>query len=192
MAQITRKNPKCFEILADHLKELQNVQGKSGWFESSVYENGEQVAYIAAIQEFGAVINHPGGTPIGPHGFVSKAEGVGLPVTKPHTIVIPPRPFMRPTIARERNNWLKYMTSGAKKVLRGTASATQILEIVAIRAAGDIAKTISQITTPPLAKGTIAARRRKMSNKKLVGALDKPLVATGILLNSVTGKAEKV
>lgn len=190
MTEIKRKNPNCFQDIITHLKELEDVTGKAGWFPSSVYENGKPVAYIASIQEFGAVINHPGGTPYGPHGFVSKADGAGLPVTKPHTIVIPPRPFMRPTIAREKNNWFKLLEDGAKKVLRGKISAKEVLELVALRAAGDIGETIKAIVSPPLAKGTIAARRRQMANKKLVGSLDKPLVASGILFNSVTGIAE--
>lgn len=61
-------------------------------------------AAYAAIQEFGGTIQHPGGTPyfIGKDGkpvFVSN-QGQGahhaLPVTKPHVIEIPARPYMRP------------------------------------------------------------------------------------------------
>jgi phage gpG-like protein len=60
-------------------------------------------AEYAAIQEFGGTIQHPGGTPYfmkdGKPVFVSN-QGQGahhaLPVTKPHAIVIPARPYMRP------------------------------------------------------------------------------------------------
>lgn len=64
-------------------------------------------AEYSAIHEFGGTIRHPGGTPYfmrdGLAVFVSKS-GQGafhhLPVTKPHDIVMPARPFMRP--ARDR------------------------------------------------------------------------------------------
>lgn len=57
----------------------------------------------AAIQNFGGTIKHPGGTPYwssverpGLAEFVSKAVGAkyNLPVTKPHDIKIPARPYM--------------------------------------------------------------------------------------------------
>jgi phage gpG-like protein len=65
-------------------------------------------AEYAAIHEFGGTINHPGGTPYfidsatGLAVFVSKNSGsrllgANLPVTKPHTITMPARPFMGPS-----------------------------------------------------------------------------------------------
>lgn len=195
MATITRSNPGCFKVLAEGLKQLDGKIGRAGWFETSKYEDGTPVAHIAAVQEFGASISHPGGTPykIGPGGravFVTKAEGDGLPVTKPHQIIIPPRPTVRPTITRDKATWLKNMMAGAKKVLRGQITAAEVMEAVALAAAGGIAKTIAELTAPPLKASTVAARRRKMSNNKIVGSLTKPLVATGIMLNTVTGKSE--
>lgn len=81
-------------------------------------------APYARIHEFGGVINHPGGTPyfIGKDGkavFVSKS-GYGayhnLPVTKPHEIVMPERPYMRPAVAKVR-------TKAVYKKLRGLVNA---------------------------------------------------------------------
>lgn len=195
MATIKQSNPKCFEILAKHLKDLDGKVGRAGWIKGSVYENGMAVAHVAMAQEYGATISHPGGTPykIGPDGkavFVTKANGAGLPVTKPHTIVIPARPMLRPTVDREKNNWFSIFEKGAQKVLEGKATAAQILEIVVMRAAGDIQKTIAQITSPPLKSSTIAARRNRKSNKKTIGALDKPLVDSGKMFEDVNGVVE--
>jgi hypothetical protein len=57
----------------------------------------------ALIHELGGTINHPGGTPyfLGDDGkavFVSIKDprAASLPKTKPHVIVIPPRPYLRP------------------------------------------------------------------------------------------------
>ena len=154
MAEITRKNPKAFAVIAARLKELDGKVAKAGWFTSARYPDGTPIAEIAAIQEFGAHINHPGGTPyrIGADGratFVSKAEGAGLPVTKPHAIVIPPRPFMRPTVIREEQNWLGYMASGAKAVMAGNETGYSVMDKVGQRAAADIAVSITQVFSPP-------------------------------------------
>lgn len=74
-------------------------------------------AELGAIHEFGATIEHPGGTPyvIGEDGlakFVSKDAGADLPKTKPHQIVIPTRSFLRmplmgPEGKKKLNNVLK-------------------------------------------------------------------------------------
>ena len=198
MATIKQSNPKAFEVLAQGLGELDGVIGRAGWFETSKYEDGTPTAYIAAIQEFGAVINHPGGTPyeVSSKGarFVSKTadHASSLPKTAPHDIIIPPRPFMRPTMTKQKRAWLNLLGKGAQAVIEGKTTALVVLESVAMKAAGDVAKTIAELTTPPLAKSTIAKRRRQMKNKKLVGALDKPLIATGQMFRDVTGKAEKI
>ena len=194
MPETRRSNPKGLGDLMAKIEGLGNKQAKAGFFESSKYEDGTPVAYIAAIQEFGAHIDHPGGTPYkivnGRAVFVSKAEGAGLPVTKPHPIVIPPRPFMRPTVAREQDAWLGLLRSGAKAALKGTVTAEDVMERVSARAAGDIKKTITEVNSPPLAKSTIAKRRAALSDKKTIGNLDKPLVASGIMLASVTNVVE--
>lgn len=62
----------------------------------------KDVKYARAIEQ-GATIQHPGGTPyfVGEDGraqFVSLDDprAAGLPKTKPHEIVIPAHPFLRP------------------------------------------------------------------------------------------------
>lgn len=195
MVEIKRKNPGAFETLRSRIKELDGKVAKAGWFESSKYEDGTPVAYVASIQEFGAHINHPGGTPykIGPDGqaiFVSKANGAGLPVTKAHGIVIPPRPFMRPTVVRDKQDWINLLQGGAKAVLKGTQSATNVMQAVGAAAAGGIAKSIQQVFSPPLKPSTIAARRRSLTDKKTVGLLDKPLVFSSKMIGEVTNTVE--
>lgn len=196
MATVRRSNPEAFKVLAARLGALDGVTGKTGWLGSQKYENGMPVAAVAALQENGATIAHPGGTPyrIGADGravFVSKAQGAGLPVTKAHQIVIPPRPFFRPTIAAKQQEWLNQLGAGAKAVLAGKASPIGVMDIVTARAAADVAKTISEIFSPPLKPATIAARRRQMANKKIIGNLTKPLVFRGILVDALTNKVEK-
>lgn len=64
-------------------------------------------AYLpyAAIHEFGGVINHPGGQPflIIDGRFVPLKKGrKGMGVTKPYTITMPARPYLRPSLERSR------------------------------------------------------------------------------------------
>lgn len=70
-------------------------------------------AELGAVHEFGATINHPGGTPYlikedGTAQFVSKEKGGALPKTKPHQIIIPTRSFLR----------MPLMSAESKKELR--------------------------------------------------------------------------
>lgn len=86
-------------------------------------------APYAAIQEFGGTINHPGGTPYfmrdGLAVFVSKS-GYGayhtLPVTEPHQITLPERPYMRPAVAKVRKQAVgKKIRDVLRTVINGRA-----------------------------------------------------------------------
>lgn len=196
---VKRSNPGAFKVLIDRVDGIDQKISKAGWFASSKYEDGTPVAYVASIHEFGVTFTHPGGTPyrIGADGravFVAKGSPGAdlLPLTKPHVIVIPARPFMRPTIIREQKNWIALMAAGFRDVLAGKRSAESVMEAVAAKAAGDVARTITEITEPPLKPGTIRARQRQLADSKTVGSLDKPLVASGILFDTLINDGVKV
>jgi len=145
------------------LKELDKLTGKVGWFKSSIYRNGEAVAYIATIQEYGV-----------------PEKG------------IPARPFMRPTIAANQEVWKKILLMKSAEILEGTRTAKEAMESVLIRAKADIQKTISELQDPPLAASTIAARLRKKTDQKTLGLLSKPLVDTGHMRDTVSYEIEKL
>lgn len=92
---------------------------------------------------------------------------------------IPARPFMRPAVADHGQQWLDQLAQGAKACLNGGPSARDVLEMVALGAAGNVAEKIQAVTSPPLSPVTI---KRK--------GFEKPLVDTGQMIQSVTGKAE--
>ncbi|WP_059215185.1 hypothetical protein [Escherichia albertii] len=96
------------------------------------------------------------------------------------------RPFMRPTITARTQVWRSLSYTVAKKVVNGDAPADQIFEMLGLQVSGDIAKAIAAITSPPLSPRTIAARQAKMADGKTIGSLDKPLVETGLMINSLT------
>lgn len=92
---------------------------------------------------------------------------------------IPARPFMRPAVAEKGQSWVDLLGQGAKAALNGSVSPAAVLEAVTLRAAGDVAIAIRAVTSPPLKPATVARK-----------GFDKPLVDTGQMLKSVTGKVE--
>lgn len=99
---------KILKALNTLMKDLdKKVSIRVGIIGEQAYETHPHtdltMAHLGAIHEFGATIQHPGGTPytIDENGlahFVSKDKGEGLPKTKPHTITIPARSFLRATL----------------------------------------------------------------------------------------------
>lgn len=92
---------------------------------------------------------------------------------------IPARPFMRPAVAQYGPAWMKTMADGARAALNGSVSPEAVLEAVTLRAAGDVGKAIQAVTSPALKPMTIARK-----------GFAKPLIDTGQMFQSVTGKVE--
>ena len=147
---------------------------KAGFFKTAIEADGTPVAAIAAMQEFGAVVRGRAG----------------------HSIVIPPRPFLRQTVATRRSAWVRLLAQELKTSLRTPnragdtrqalqtlvqrlSTSKQALTTVGKGMQTDITQTIHQTHTPPNAPATI---RHK--------GFDKPLVETGTLQNSVTFQVE--
>lgn len=113
---------------------------------------------------------YPDGTPVA---YVATIHEFG-------TARIPARPFMRPAVSDNGQQWLEQLADGAKASLTGGPPPASVLELVALGAAANVAEKIVAVTSPPLSPATVA---RKGSSK--------PLVDTGQMLQSVTGKVEK-
>lgn len=137
------------------------------------YEDGTSVAYVAAIQEFGA------------------------PAAS-----IPPRPFLRPTVAEDKDKWVKFVASKIPDVQSGKITADTVLLGVGAIAIADIQSTIASINSPPLSPVTVLLRKWKKQGRKVtgktvgeaakavadgvdVGTDNKPLNATGYLISSI-------
>lgn len=152
--KVQRTSGQGHAALLKAIKDLAHKQARVGFFENSKYEDGTPVAYVATIQEFG----YAGGG-------------------------IPPRPFMRPTIAEQRNAWRQTLAKGANAVMNGRLTVQMMLEQFGMMAAGDVKKTIAAVATPALKQSTLDARQRR---KKTPGVSNKPLVDTGFLISQVS------
>lgn len=165
-------------------KNIQSIVSKlgktyvaeAGWFpETGSYSNGAPIAMIARIQEYGANIRVFGKTPA----------------------VIPPRPFVRPTV---REYGARYRSLAAKgvvtEIMRKGGNPLKPMAMLAERIVGDLKKAIIAVTEPPLRPLTIELRKRrwagipkKKKQIKHAEILEKPLIDTGRLINSTSGKS---
>lgn len=180
MVTVTRGNPKALDALSTALETLKGVTGKVGWFESAVYPDGTPVAYVATIQEFGSPANK-----------------------------IPPRSFMRTTATEQDAAWRDLAGKISAQVLQGKITARQGMELLCLQAEGDIAHKIATITSPPLSKITLGARKYRSQGKTVTGAtigeiarklkegtLDvsgvstKPLVDSSLMVDTLTNVVE--
>lgn len=161
--RITRKAGKI-DALRQTIKSLDGAQSKVGWFPSAVYEGGQPVAGVAHVQEFGSPKKN-----------------------------IPPRLGLRATAAEKRQEWAKTAETVSRAAAQGKIAPGQVMEAVAMAAEGAVRQTITKVNAPPLAQSTVAARRRRLANggAGAKASIAKPLVDTGILLNTLTSETVK-
>lgn len=159
MAKLRHTPGPAAKALAATIKRMGGQQAKVGWFPSAKYEDGTPVALVAVVHEYG-----------------SAKKG------------IPPRPFMRTTQAEKKAEWQRDSHVLAKAVIDGHMQPEGMMQAVGQKAEGDIRKTISKVSTPPLKEQTIEARARRHS-KGL--SSNKPLVDTGYMLNTLTSQVSK-
>ena len=153
--------------------------------EAGNVESGDiTMAQLGATHEFGADINHPGGTS---YGFASKAAAdrndvrflkkgkgfVELGVTGPHQIKIPARPWLSPGVQSGNDEYLKIITDAMEK----QKPLSDALEKVGVVAAAKVQVYMTELKTPPNAPSTI--KKKGSSN---------PLIDTGAMRQSVTYK----
>lgn len=157
-----KKNAKAAASLQRLIGQFADRELHVGWFPTARYDDKKStpIAAVASINEFGVTTKN-----------------------------IPPRPFMRPTIKREESKWQKFIGVQSKSVLAGATTAKKVLTQLGLSASGEIARSISEIHSPPLMLSTIQGRetqRAKSGAKKPIGNLTKPLVNFGIMIKSVT------
>lgn len=143
------------------MKQLDGKKGEVGWFESAQYEDGKPVAGVMAAQEFGV------------------------------SGKIPARPYFRPTAATQKQAWAKTSAEVSKAVIRGQMPPGAVLEALCLKAEADVRQAVINVTSPALKAATVAARKRKAAKgTKFASTIEKPLVASGLALATLTSKVE--
>lgn len=161
--KVTRKAGKV-SALRETIKALDGTQGRVGWFPSAKYEGGQPVAGVAYVQEFG-----------------SPSRG------------IPPRSFMRSTATERRGDWAKTAEQISRNAAQGKIAPSNVVPAVCMAAEGHVRETITKLTSPPLKQATIDARKRRLANggKGAQSTIGKPLVDTGVMLNTLTSEIDQ-
>lgn len=166
MARITRTAGPGRAALVAATVQLGDKTGKVGWFESDKYEKGQPVAGIAAVHEFG-----------------STSRG------------IPPRPYFRPTAAEQAQEWKATAAQVSKAIVQGHIPPGGLMEALCLKAEGDVRATITKLSSPALKASTVQARKDALAKGTLVRkgktmGIEKPLVASGLMLATLTSKVE--
>jgi len=103
----------ALKALSKAMGDANNKSLQVGWFESAKYDDGTPVAGIAAQNEFG----NP-------------------------KLSIPPRPFLRPAVENKQDSWAGIAEQGAKAIVNGKASITQVLNAIGLKSSADIKSSI--------------------------------------------------
>ena len=100
---------------------------------------------------------------------------------------------MRATAREKRREWAKTAETISRAAAQGKIAPERVMEAVAMAAEGNVRETITKVTAPALKQATIDARKRRLANggKGAQASIAKPLVDTGILLNTLTSETEK-
>lgn len=182
-----KTNKKVWDALktahADYLLQ-------AGWFENSKYSNGMPIGGIAAIQNYGAVI----------HQAVTEKQRVFLHYLGIHlkadthdlTIVIPPTHFWENAQEKNKVKWRQAFKDAWTSVFLGNTNPDKAMEQIALMIEGDIAREIANGDYPPDKPSTVRTKRNRYANKKNKGNLDKRLIDTGEMFESVSHKVTKI
>lgn len=158
---------------------------KVGFLEGATYPDGQSVAQVAAVNEFGGVIEVKEGQvdvyrKLNANGefaksgrFVKRAQAnfVTTHHVEAHTITIPARPFFKTMIFKRSGDWGRQFGKILKAADYNTATA---LALFGELAKGQLQQSIREFADPANAASTV---RKKGFNK--------PLIETGHMLNSV-------
>lgn len=105
------------------------------------------------------------------------------------TGAIPPRPFLRPTVAANRTKYVRWLKKGIAQAIEGNTTIEQTMDKIGLAGVGDVKKSIMQVWQPPLSPVTIERRRKRWYSADSGPhgeALEKPLVDTTRMINSVS------
>lgn len=151
----------------------QKVQVRAGVLEGAQYQ-GKSVAQYAAYNEFGALV------PVTKkmRGYFLFKYGVRL---KKQTLTIPARPFMRSTLAEQRQTWI----NGLAALLKAGRTPEEALQLVGRRMMDDIKGKILSNMEPPNSSFTKMVKNRREAGR--AGTL----VNTGALEKSINFEVQK-
>lgn len=184
-----KKNVKLWQHL---MQNLSDFEIQAGWFENSKYDAETPIAGIAAVQNYGAQITQN----------VTEKQRIFLHYAGIHlkkstsnlNIVIPASPFM--DNARKRIQGAEgkeVLTKEMLRVFEGRQTMQTACDRLALWVQSVIQEEIKNMNSPALKRSTVRNREKRYTSnakKKNPVTMAKRLVDTGIMLDTVQGKAE--
>lgn len=175
------RDQKAWDAL---LKKKADNKVNVGWFEESRYPNGEPIAGIAYIQNYGAVIN-----------VTDKMRGYlgvrGLHLRKDkHQVVIPPTHFMQKAIGQQKK-WRDIAHEIYSLVIFGDMSDEEALKLMGETLRGSILESMIDGHYSPDSAATVFLYRNAYKDQKTTGDIAKRLSHTGQMINALSYKVEK-
>ena len=173
------KNVKLWNHINANLKDFEI---RAGWFENSLYDDNTPIAGIAAIQNYGAHIKAA-------EKFKNYLHAIGIHLKKDKgEFIIPPRPFMDNARKRvEGQEGKEMLMQEVLRVFEGRQTMEQAAKRLGLWCQGVIQEELRKIETPELSEATIKLRNAKYVSKSKRKST-KPLVATGLMLETVQSK----
>jgi hypothetical protein len=184
MAKTVKVVDKGYAAAIRALHALDNLEATIGLHapDSPRNEPGLTNVALGFVHEFGANIQHPGGTPYmvtsvggssrsggmvgsGAVTFLKKGDPRAIGVTRAHTIRIPERSFMRSSFDKNVQKYQRATLRESKKAIMLRQTPEQAIGRVGEIVLGDIIRGINRGIAPPLKQSTI---RRKRSSKPLI------------------------
>lgn len=187
-----RDDRKEWDGMINAVQKLKSAKGNA--VDVGVFgDQDSDMVIIAGANEFGAKIDHPGGTSYGYKSqkdaesgrasFMAKGEGyMQLGVTQPHEIKIPARPFIRLTFDDEIEGIGDQIDKAKVDVILGKVDKERFLSRLGLFLQKKIVQKIdsSKSWAEPNAPSTIAAK-----------GSDHPLIDEGRLRQSITHRLVK-
>lgn len=179
------------------LKRLDGQVATIGWHapDSPRKEPGLTNTGLAVVHEFGATIQHPGGTDYmvdwrgggrsggfvgGSAIFLKRGDPRSIGLTRPHAIRIPERAPLRSAFDKNVRKYERAALRESKKALLLKQTPEQAIAKIGEIALADVIRGINRGLSPPLKAAT---KRRKRSSK--------PLIDTGQLKQALKVKTSK-
>ena len=182
-----QRNNKLWDALTFDYPEFKL---EVGWFEESKYSDGTPIGGIAAVQNYGAVINQ--NVTAKQRAYFHYIDIHLKKETNTLHIVIPPTHFMENCVAKNKAKWQKLCHDAWTSVLLGNITHDKAMEQIGMAIEGDVAKEIANGNYPPDKDSTVKAKMNRYADKKTRGDLDKRLVDTGQMLNALSHKVTEL
>ncbi len=164
---------------------------QAGWFEESKYKDGTPIGGIAAVQNYGAVINQ--NVTDKQRAFLHYL-GIHLKKTTSNlNIVIPPTHFWENCQKENKEKWKKLIKDAWSSVFLGNITPEKAVEQVGMAIEGDIAKSMRNGDFPPVKPSTLKAKLMQYADKETEGNLRNRLrTKEDLMISSISHKVTEL